>query len=218
MSCILHEKEKRIDKRAGFAYNMGNFIGQFETILSVNKTREERMGALRSFFIAMNKKTKNITTGALIGAMYVALCYLQNALIPGSASWAIQFRAAEALCVLAFFTPSAISGLTIGCLLFNISFAGALPLDPVVGPIASCLAAAAMYLCRKVTIRGFPLLGLLMPAVFNALLVGWELTVYIGDAFWLNAVYVAIGEVAVLLTLGTALYYTLKKVSNKLFA
>ena len=64
---------------------------------------------------------------------------------------------------------------------------------------------------RNVTIKGYPLLGMLMPAFFNAVLVGWELTVYIGGGFWLNAVYVAIGEVAVLLTLGTALYYTLRR-------
>ena len=163
------------------------------------------------------KNARTITTGALIGAMYMALCYLQNALLPGSASWAIQFRAAEALCILAFFTPAAIPGLTIGCLLFNLSFAGALPLDPVVGTAATLLAAWAMYLTRKLTIKGLPLLGLLMPAVANAFLVGWELTVYIGGGFWLNALYVAIGEMAVLLTLGTALYYGLKKHSARLF-
>ena len=163
----------------------------------------------------MNRNVKYITTGALIGAMYVALCYLQNFLIHGSASWAIQFRAAEALCVLAFFTPAAVPGLTIGCLLFNISFAGALPLDFLVGSAATLLAAWGMYLTRKVTIKGLPLPGLLMPAIANALLVGWELTVYVGQSFWLNALYVAIGEVAVLLVLGTALYYSLKK--TKLF-
>jgi uncharacterized membrane protein len=51
---------------------------------------------------------------------------------------------------------------------------------------------------------------MLLPAVSNALLVGWELTVYIGGGFWLNALYVAIGEAAVLLTLGTALFYALR--------
>ena len=51
---------------------------------------------------------------------------------------------------------------------------------------------------------------MLMPAIFNGLLVGWELSVYIGGAFWFNAVTVAIGEAAVLLTLGSALYYSLR--------
>ena len=171
------------------------------------------MGALRPFFVSwgwyaqkeitVNKKTRNITHAALIGAMYFALTHLQNFLIPNSATWAIQFRASEALCVLAFFTPAAIPGLTIGCLLFNLSFAGALPLDWLVGSYATFLAAGAMRLLRR-----FPAVGLAMPALFNAILVGWELTVYLGSttftmaAFWLNALYVAIGELAVLYTLG----------------
>ena len=69
----------------------------------------------------------------------------------------------------------------------------------------------AMYLTRNITVKGFPLLGLTMPALFNALIIGWELELYIGGGFWLNALYVAIGEAAVLLTLGSALYYTLQK-------
>jgi uncharacterized membrane protein len=100
--------------------------------------------------------------------------------------------------------------MTIGCLLFNISFIGALPLDFLVGSLATLLATAGMYALRKVTVKGYPLLAMLLPAVSNALLVGWELTVYIGGGFWLNALYVAIGEAAVLLTLGTALFYALR--------
>ena len=59
------------------------------------------------------KNTKNITHAALIGAMYFALTHLQNLLVPNSATWAIQFRASEALCVLSLFTPAAVPGLTI---------------------------------------------------------------------------------------------------------
>ena len=156
------------------------------------------------------KKSRFITQGALLAALYVVLTHLQNFLIPDSASFAIQFRASEALCVLALFTPAAIPGLTLGCALFNISFAGALPLDFLVGSLATLLATAGMYAFRKVTVKGYPLLSMLLPAVSNALLVGWELTVYIGGGFWLNALYVAIGELAVLFTLGTALYYALR--------
>ena len=167
----------------------------------------------------MRGNIRLITHAALLAALYAALTHLQNLLLPGSATWAIQFRAAEALCVLAFFTPAAIPGLTIGCLLFNITFSGALPLDFLVGSLASCLAAAAMWLTRKWTIKGYPLFGLLMPALFNALLVGWELTVYVGGAFGINALYVAIGEIAVLLTLGTALFYGIKarRLDTRLF-
>ena len=158
----------------------------------------------------MSKNVKNLVRGALIAALYVALTNLQNVLIPGSATWAIQFRASEALCILAFFTPSAVWGLTLGCFIFNLNYAMALPLDILVGSLATFLATGGMWLIRKVTIKGFPLPGLLLPALFNGLLVGWELSFYIGGAFWLNATYVAIGEAAVLLTLGTALYYAVR--------
>lgn len=158
----------------------------------------------------MNSRVKFLVRSAVIAAMYVVLTYAQNLLFPNSASMSIQFRASEALCILAFFTPAAIPGLAVGCLLFNLSNAGALPLDFLVGTLASALAAAAMWLTRKMTIRRFPLPGLLMPALFNGLLVGWELAYYIGGGFWINALYVAIGEVVVLLTLGTALYYAIK--------
>lgn len=158
----------------------------------------------------MNKNVRYLTHGALLAALYVVLTYLQNFLFPDSASMAIQFRASEALCIFAFFTPAAIPGLTVGCLLFNISCAGALPLDFLVGSLATLLATGAMWLTRKWTVKGYPLPGMLMPALFNAVLVGWELTVYIGGGFWMNALCVAIGEAAVLLILGTVLYYTLK--------
>ena len=62
----------------------------------------------------MNQKTKHITRAAIIGAMYFALTHLQNLLLPNSASFAIQCRLSEALCVLSFFTPAAITGLTVG--------------------------------------------------------------------------------------------------------
>ena len=146
----------------------------------------------------------------MIAALYAGLTYMQNFLIPGSATWAIQFRASEALCVLALFTPAAIPGLTVGCVLFNLTFAGALPLDAPVGGLATLLAVAGMYGLRKVTVKGYPLPAMVLPALTNAFLVGWELSVYVGGGFWLNALYVAIGELAVLLTLGTALYYALR--------
>ena len=167
----------------------------------------------------MSKRTRFVVYSAVLAALYVVLTHLQNLLLPGSATWAIQFRASEALCILAFFTPAAVPGLTIGCLLFNLSYAAALPLDAIVGTAASFLATGAMWLTRKITIKGYPLPGLLMPALFNALLVSWELSVYIGGGFGLNALYVAIGEAAVLLSLGTALYYAIRvrRLDKRLF-
>ena len=167
----------------------------------------------------MKKRTRYLAHAAIIAALYAVLTHFQNILLPNSASFAIQMRLSEALCVLAFFTPAAPLGLAVGCLIFNLTFAAALPLDFLVGTVASYLAGKAMWLTRDVTVKGLPLAGLLMPAVFNALLVGWELMVYIGGGFWINAVYVAIGEAAVLLVFGTALYCAMKKrgLDRKLF-
>lgn len=158
----------------------------------------------------MNKRTKHLTHAAVIGALYVLLSYLQNLIFPDSASMAIQFRASEALCVLALFTPAAIPGLAVGCLLFNLSFAGALPLDFIVGSGATVLATSAIWLTRKVKLKTYPLLAMVMPGLFNALLVGWELSYYIGGGFWFNALCVAIGELAVMFTLGSVLYYAIR--------
>lgn len=159
----------------------------------------------------MRSKARYIAHGALLAAMYAALTHLQNLLLPGSATWAIQFRAAEALCVLAFFTPAAIPGLGVGCFVFNLTYAGALPMDALVGSLATVLACTGMWLTRRVTVRALPLPGLCMPALFNALLVGWELTVYVGGGFRLNCAYVALGELAVLFTLGWVLYAVLRR-------
>lgn len=183
------------------------------------------MGAVRPFFCfmggiapiflfweaSMKQNSRFLTHAAILAAIYAALTHLQNLLLPGSASWAIQFRASEALCVLAFFTPAAIPGLTVGCLLYNITSAAVLPLDFLVGSLASLLSAWGMWKTRRFTVMGCPLIGLLLPAASNALLVGWELTVYIGGGFWLNAAYVAIGEAAVMLTLGAVLYHAIRK-------
>lgn len=158
----------------------------------------------------MKNRSRRLAHAAIIAALYAALTHAQNLILPGSASWAIQMRLSEALCVLAFFTPAAIPGLTLGCLLFNITFSGALPLDFLIGSLATWLAAAGMWLTRKWLVRGIPLFGLLMPALTNAVLVGWELTVYIGGGFGINALYVALGETAVLMTLGILLYRVIK--------
>lgn len=167
----------------------------------------------------MTKSTRYLTQAAIIAALYAVLTHLQNLLLPGSTTWAIQMRLSEALCVLALFTPAAVPGLTLGCLIFNITYAAALPLDFLLGSAATLLAAQGMWLTRKVTVHGYPLLAMLMPAIANAILVGWELTVYIGGGFGLNALYVALGEIAVLLVPGSLLYYALKKrgLDSKLF-
>ena len=202
------------------------------TILSVNKTREP-MGALRPFFVlwartasiflfseeTMRRKILHLIHAAILAALYVVLTNWQNFILPGSATWAIQLRLSEALCVLAFFTPAAAPGLAVGCLIFNLNYAAALPLDWLLGTLATWLACKGMWLTRDLLVGKLPLPGLLMPALTNAVLVGLELTVYIGGGFWLNALYVAIGEAAVLLIPGNILYFAIKKrgLDRKLF-
>ena len=159
----------------------------------------------------MNRKTRFITQAAILAALYAVLTHMQNLLLPGTATWAIQCRLSEAMCVLAFFTSSAVPGLTIGCMLFNLTFAGSLPLDFLVGSLATFCATGLMWLSRRITFRGIPILGLIMPALTNAVLVGWELTLFIGGGFFLNALYVALGELIVLMSFGLALYQVIRK-------
>ena len=159
----------------------------------------------------MRKHTRILAHAAIIAALYAVLTHMQNLILPGSATWAIQMRLSEALCILAFFTPAAVPGLSIGCLLFNLTFSAALPLDFLLGTLATFLATQGMWMLRNVKCKGIPVVGLLFPAVSNAVLVGWELSVYIGGGFWINALYVAIGELIVLLIPGAALYAAMTK-------
>ena len=168
----------------------------------------------------MKANTRSLAHAAILAALYVVLTLLQNFLLPGTTSYAIQFRAAEALCVFALFTPAAIPGLTFGCLLFNLTSSASLPLDFLIGSGATLLATLLAYLLRNVRVGKLPLLSLLMPVIFNALLVGAELYFVIGElSLWLNMLYVAIGEAAVMFTLGIALYFAFssKHLNERLF-
>ena len=159
----------------------------------------------------MDNKTRKIVQAATIAAIYVVLTHLQNIILPSSTTAAIQCRLSEALTVLAFFSPAAVPGLTLGCLVFNLTSGAALPLDFLVGSLATVLAALGMRCTRNVTVKGLPVLGMTFPALTNAMLVGWELSVYIGGGFLYNAVCVAIGELLVLFTAGAVLYTALRR-------
>ena len=165
-----------------------------------------------------NKRTSFIVQTAVIAAMYAALTYAQNFLAPGTTSAAVQFRVSEALNVFALFTPAAIPGLTIGCVLSNIYNIGSgLPLDMIFGSLATLGATACIYLLRNAAIKGYPLPAMLMPAVFNGVIVGWEIETFFvqGDFifadFLIQGGLVALGELGVMLVLGTILYYIFTK-------
>lgn len=93
-----------------------------------------------------DKKVLLTTQAAMIAALYVVLTMLANAL--GLANYAVQVRFSEALTVLPFFTPAAIPGLTVGCILSNL-LTGCMPLDIVFGSLATLLGAVGTYLLRK---------------------------------------------------------------------
>lgn len=117
-------------------------------------------------------KSNYIARVGVIAAAYAA-CTLIALLFLGSLAWGpIQFRVSEALCVLALFTPAAIPGLTLGCVIANvmnivISGTGMLGmLDVVFGSLATFAGACFTYKMRR-----RPLLALAGPVLANALIV-----------------------------------------------
>ena len=153
------------------------------------------------------KSTHFIVQAGLIAALYAALTLLQNTLLPGSTSAAVQFRVAEVLTILALYTPAAISGLTLGCVIANISSLSVLgPWDMIFGSLASLLAAVLIYLLRNVRFFSLPVLAALMPALANGILVGLEIDILDGGfellSFLAFGGCVALGELGVLLILG----------------
>lgn len=100
---------------------------------------------------AVSMKTVRIRTlfmaqAAMIAALYIILTFIANAF--GLANYAIQVRFSEALTVLPFFTPAAVPGLFIGCLLSNILTGCALP-DIIFGSLATLLGALGTYALRR---------------------------------------------------------------------
>ncbi len=91
-----------------------------------------------------NKSTLYLTQGAMIAAIYVVLTFIFAPISFGE----VQIRIAEALTVLPFFTPAAIPGLFVGCLIGNITGGAILP-DIIFGSIATLLGAAGTWMLRK---------------------------------------------------------------------
>lgn len=164
------------------------------------------------------KSTVYIVQAAVIAALYAALTILQNTLLPGTASMAVQFRVAEVLTILAVFTPAAIPGLTIGCVIANISSLSVLgPYDLIFGSIASLLAAVMMHLLRSKRLFKLPVASALMPALANGIIVGFEIEFFFveggfhfGD-FLFQGGCVALGELGVLFVLGLPLARLIEK-------
>lgn len=158
-----------------------------------------------------NQKVLYLTHAAMIAALYVVLTQLSH--VFGLDSQAIQLRFAEALTILPFFTPAAIPGLFVGCVLANF-FAGCLPLDIVFGSLATLLGALGTYALRK-----HKWLAPIPPIVANTLIVPFIIAyVYHAEGtvpfFMLT---VGIGEVLSCGVLGMLFLFALQKHGKRIF-
>lgn len=151
----------------------------------------------------MAMSTKKIIQAAVIASIYAVLTI---ALAPLSYG-VMQIRVSEALTILPYFTPAAIPGLFIGCLVSNMIGPYGV-LDIVCGSLATLVAAGASYCLREK-----PLLVPLPPVIANAIIIGSMLHFAYGVPMPLFAcmLWVGIGELIVCYGLGYPLLRFLKK-------
>ena len=154
--------------------------------------------------------TKQLTTAAVIAAVYAALTLL----LPIPQYGGVQLRVAEAMTVLPFFFPEAIPGLAVGCFLANL-LGSPFVLDWIFGTLATLLAAIWTSKLRHRALAPVP------PVVCNMVIVGAEIAYFAtldGAAFWpayaLNAFTVGLGEAIACGVLGTLLVRLLPRVPS----
>ena len=156
-------------------------------------------------------KTLYIVHAAIVAALYVVL----TALAAGFdlASGAIQVRFSECLTILPYFTPAAVPGVAIGCLISNIFFGGALP-DIIFGTLATLIGAVGTYMVRK---NRF--LCSVPPVVSNAVIIPFVLKYAYGipGALWYFALTVGAGEIITCVIFGQILISALKPIQGKIF-
>ena len=165
------------------------------------------------------KRARSLAISAVIAAMYAVLTYAAAAM--NLAFGPVQFRFSEALTVLPVFTPAAIPGLAVGCLIANL----ASPLgivDWIFGTLATLCAALCTYAVRNVRIKKLPILAPLPPVLFNALFVGLEIACLSESGafsfmnaslsgFLYGALSVGIGELVVCYALGLPLHAVVQR-------
>ena len=157
-----------------------------------------------------NRRTLFIAQAAIIAAIYVALTYV---FAPFSFR-EIQIRISEALTILPVFTPAAVPGLFIGCLLGNILGGAVLP-DVICGSLATLIGAFFTWKLR----RAHPFLAPIPPILANTLIVPFVLryAYQIDLPIPLMMLTVCIGEVISCGVLGLLLYYALRRRKNAIF-
>ena len=158
-----------------------------------------------------DQRIKLICQGGIIAALYLALTLLANAL--GLANYAVQVRFSESLTILPYFTPAAVPGLFVGCLLSNILTGCALP-DIIFGSLATLIGAVSTYMLRNKSKWLAPL-----PAIVsNAIIVPFVLLYAYGiEPLWVSFVTVTLGELISCGVLGMLLLNALKKYDSVLF-
>lgn len=150
-----------------------------------------------------------LTFSALIAAAYAALTMATGFMSYGY----VQFRIAEAFCILPFFMPFTTWGLVIGCVIANLlSPAG--PADIVFGSLASLLACLSVAVIgRGGRSWGRCIAACAMPVLWNAVIVG-AVIAFAGSPvsmtvglllFPMYAGFVALGEAAVMYVVGLPL-------------
>ncbi len=137
----------------------------------------------------MKKKlgAKTVAQAAMIAAIYVVLTFVFQPISFGS----MQCRVSEILTILPVFTPAAIPGLFVGCLLGNI-FGGAMLLDIILGSLTTLVAAVGTYMLRERRI-----LAALSPILLNGIVVGSYIPFLYSPEIpvWLSMIYVAAGQI-----------------------
>ena len=156
-----------------------------------------------------NRSVKYITQGAVIAELYVVLVQVFNYWSFGP----IQFRIAEALTILPYFTPAAIPGLFLGCIIANL-LGGAIIWDIVFGSIATLIGAVGTYLLRK-----YKWAAPIPPILANTIIVPFVLKYAYGSEgiFAMFFVTVGAGEIIVCGILGMLLLLALNKYRHVLF-
>lgn len=156
-----------------------------------------------------NKLTRNLTQGAMIAAIYVVLTVTLAPISYGP----IQFRISEALCILPYFTPAAIPGLFIGCLLSNL-IGTAAALDVIFGSLATLIGAVGSYALRRTK-----WLVCLPPILANTIIIPWVLRYAYGSSNLIPVamVTVGLGEIAAIGVLGNLLLHLLERYRGVLF-
>ncbi len=147
-----------------------------------------------------NAKLNYWTKAAMIGAVYALLTIILHPISYGM----VQVRVAEALMVLPFFTPAAVPGLFVGCLIANM-FGGLGILDIVFGSLATLVSA---YLVTRIK---FKYLVPLPPVIINALVVGLILHYVLEMPLYLTVLWVGAGQLVACYGIGLPLLLLLEK-------